>query len=119
MTPNFGDGDVGGVDMHVYLRYKAPRINVNYATASKSQVIPSSKMFRTSVLRTAEQTLPYIYTNAFKAKRLWPPDFTKLSTKQQFRLEQKYKRRTKLKWARPRWVKGVKLVQMASITCRC
>ncbi|KAG9246457.1 hypothetical protein BJ878DRAFT_496894 [Calycina marina] len=74
-------------------------------------------MYRTLALRKAAENVPYIYTNPFRAKRHWPPDFSKFSQKQQFRFERTYKRRTKLKWARPKWVKGVKLVQMASITC--
>jgi hypothetical protein len=74
-------------------------------------------MFPTLVRRTAQEKLPFIYTNPYKARRLWPPDFTKISPKHQFRLERKYKRRAKLKWARPRWTKAVKIVQMGSILC--
>lgn len=74
-------------------------------------------MFPTILRRTAQEKVPYIFTNPYKAKRLWPPDFTKISPKHQFRLERRYKRRAKLKWARPRWTKGVKLAQMASVTC--
>lgn len=58
-----------------------------------------------------------VHNNPYKAKRLWPPDFTKLSQKHQFRLERKYRRRAKLKWARPAWNKGVKLAQMGSAAC--
>ncbi|KAF1991687.1 hypothetical protein K402DRAFT_131455 [Aulographum hederae CBS 113979] len=50
-------------------------------------------------------------SNPFQAKRTWPPDFSKLSHKQQFRLERRYKRRCKLKWARPGWTKATKLAQ--------
>ncbi|KZF19841.1 hypothetical protein L228DRAFT_30331 [Xylona heveae TC161] len=57
-----------------------------------------------------------VYISPYKAKKLWPPDFSKLSHKHQFRLEKRYKRRTKLKWARPRWNKGVKVVQFTAIT---
>lgn len=56
-----------------------------------------------------------IETNPYRCKKTWPPDFTKLSEKHQFRLERRYRRRTKLKWARPGWTKGVKLVQWGSI----
>ncbi|EEP80450.1 predicted protein [Uncinocarpus reesii 1704] len=56
-----------------------------------------------------------VYTSPYKAKRLWPPDMSKLSSKQQFRLERKYRRRAKLKWARPTWKKWTKLVQWTSI----
>ncbi|PQE17142.1 Glycolipid anchored surface GAS1 protein [Rutstroemia sp. NJR-2017a WRK4] len=76
-------------------------------------------MFWTIARRAAQQTqskIPFdIYQNPYKAKRLWPPDFAKLSQKHQFRLERRYKRRAKLKWARPGWTKGVKIVQLGSI----
>jgi hypothetical protein len=81
------------------------------------------KMFSTLIRRaaqagqSAEPRIPYIYTNQYKAKRLWPPDFTKISPKHQFRLERRYKRRAKLKWARPGWTKGVKIVQMSAVVC--
>ena len=76
-------------------------------------------MFRaTSILRSAQPKIPInVYTNPYKATHLWPPDFSKIDRKHQFRLERKYKRRAKLKWARPRWTKAVKVVQMGSIVC--
>lgn len=42
---------------------------------------------------------------------------TKLSPKHQFRLERKYRRRAALKFARPKWTKGTKLVQWGVIFC--
>ncbi|TVY59602.1 hypothetical protein LSUE1_G008725 [Lachnellula suecica] len=76
-------------------------------------------MFSTTIRRAAQQEaskeIPYIYTNTYKAKRLWPPDFTKISPKHQFRLERRFRRRSKLQWARPRWTKAVKMVQLGSI----
>lgn len=75
-------------------------------------------MLPTLVRRTAQKGLPYALTNPYKAKRLWPPDFSKLPPKHQFRFERTYKRRSKLKWARPRWTKFVKLMQFSSISCR-
>ncbi|ELR07699.1 hypothetical protein VC83_03747 [Pseudogymnoascus destructans] len=72
-------------------------------------------MFRTPVLRALEKGPTYIDTNVYRAKRLWPPDFEKLSTKHQFRLERRYRRRSKLKWARPKWTKAVKIAQLGSI----
>ncbi|KAG9234550.1 hypothetical protein BJ875DRAFT_376189 [Amylocarpus encephaloides] len=76
-------------------------------------------MLPTLVRRAAQQSLrkdvPFIYTNTYKAKRLWPPDFSKLDPKYQFKLERRFRRRTKLKWARPRWTRAVKLVQFGSI----
>jgi hypothetical protein len=55
--------------------------------------------------------------NPYKSKRTWPPDFTKLSQKHQFRLERRYRRRAKLKWARPTWTKFVKLATWGTISC--
>ncbi|OBT58368.1 hypothetical protein VE04_01441 [Pseudogymnoascus sp. 24MN13] len=72
-------------------------------------------MFRSPILRALEKGPAYIDTNVYKAKRLWPPDFSKLSTKHQFRLERRYRRRSKLKWARPKWTKAVKIAQLGSI----
>lgn len=68
------------------------------------------------IRRSAEAPKPLFDfdANPYKAKRIWPPDFSKLSPKHQFRLERRYKRRAKLKWARPRWTKGVKLAQWGS-----
>jgi hypothetical protein len=91
-------------------------MNVNVPTSIR-RFNSKNKMFATLVRRTAQESTPFIYRNQYKAQRLWPPDFTKISPKHQFRLERKYKRRAKLKWARPRWTKAVKLVQMGSILC--
>ena len=76
-------------------------------------------MFSTLIRRSAEAPRPLFDfdANPYKAKRIWPPDFSKLSPKHQFRLERRYKRRAKLKWARPRWTKGVKLAQWGSGIC--
>jgi hypothetical protein len=74
-------------------------------------------MIPTLIRRAVQPQLGYIYTNPYKAKRLWPPDFSKMSPKYQLRLEKKYRRRAKLKWARPRWTKAVKIVQLSSIIC--
>jgi hypothetical protein len=74
-------------------------------------------MLPTIARRTAQPAISYVLTNTYKAKRLWPPDFSKLPPKHQFRLERKYRRRAKLKFARPRWTKAVKLMQLGSIVC--
>ena len=78
--------------------------------------------FFASLFRRAPQpnahisAFPYnIKTNPYRSKRTWPPDFTKLSQKHQFRLERRYRRRTKLKWARPTWTKAVTLAQWGAI----
>lgn len=57
-------------------------------------------------------------SDTFKAKKPWPPDFSKLPSKYQFRLEKRYRRRAALKWARPRLIKTVTLVQWGSIAGR-
>jgi polyferredoxin len=57
-----------------------------------------------------------IEANPYRCKRIWPPEFENLSEKHKFRLERRYRRRAKLKWARPNWTKGVKLATWASIT---
>lgn len=79
-----------------------------------------------SIFRRAPQirenlpVFPYaIDKNPYVCKRIWPPDFTKLSPKHKFRLERRYRRRAKLKWARPQWTKFVKLSTWASIAFVC
>jgi hypothetical protein len=49
--------------------------------------------------------------NPYKAKRTWPPDFDKLSPKQKFKLERKFRRRSKLAYARPEWNRRLLLAQ--------
>ncbi|KAF2151779.1 hypothetical protein K461DRAFT_294665 [Myriangium duriaei CBS 260.36] len=55
-------------------------------------------------------------SNPYKAKRPWPPDFTKLSQKHQFQLERRYRRRSQMKWARPGWTKFTTLAQWGTIS---
>ncbi|KAF2093237.1 hypothetical protein NA57DRAFT_48917 [Rhizodiscina lignyota] len=76
-------------------------------------------MLPTLIRRAAEsgKSLFDFENNPYKAKKTWPPDFDKLSHKHQFRLERRYRRRSKLKWARPTWTKGVKLAQWGAIVC--
>ena len=75
-------------------------------------------MLRPSLRRLA-QAVPNTsgHTNIYKAQKEWPPDFSKLHPKHQFRLERRYRRRSKLKWARPRWTKAVKLTAWGSSLC--
>ncbi|KAL8678821.1 MAG: hypothetical protein Q9186_004845 [Xanthomendoza sp. 1 TL-2023] len=70
-------------------------------------------MIATKLLRAAKAGLvsgqaPF---NPYKARKPWPPDFSKLDPKYQFRLERRYRRRSNLKWMPAKWVKGVKLAQ--------
>jgi hypothetical protein len=65
---------------------------------------------------TLTTTFPYNgKTNPYECKRTWPPDFTKLSHAHQFNLERRFRRRTKLKFARPGWTRGTKLLQWGLI----
>ena len=57
-----------------------------------------------------------VTNNPYRARKLWPPDFRNLDPKQQFHFEKTYRRRAALKWARPRWNKGVKILQQSLIT---
>lgn len=58
------------------------------------------------------------YYSAYPPKRQWPPDMSKLSPKHQFRMERKYRRRAALKYARPKFIKGVTLAQWIVIGCK-
>lgn len=79
--------------------------------ANMSEMIPPTA--------TATQVpLLNVDTNPYKAQRTWPPDFSKMDPKHQFRLERRYRRRSKLAWTRPRWNKGVKLAQWGSGLCK-
>ncbi|KAI0547417.1 hypothetical protein F4679DRAFT_586637 [Xylaria curta] len=67
-------------------------------------------------LRNAARAPPPGIYSRYKPKKVWPPDFSKLSGKEQFRFEKRYKRRVKLATARPRWDKFVRLAQLGSVT---
>ncbi|KAK2597964.1 hypothetical protein QQS21_005880 [Conoideocrella luteorostrata] len=49
------------------------------------------------------------------ARKVWPPNFKELNHAQQLRFEKKYKRRIELASKSPRWQKGVKFAQLATI----
>lgn len=57
-----------------------------------------------------------IARNPFRAKKTWPPNFDNLSTRHQFALERKFRRRSQLKWLRPTWNKVVTLSMWGSMT---
>ncbi|GAO16260.1 hypothetical protein UVI_02000400 [Ustilaginoidea virens] len=65
-----------------------------------------------SVAKAAQSA---IASNPYKARKVWPPDFKELNHAQQLRFEKKYKRRVLLAGRSPRWEKGVKLAQLATI----
>ncbi|KAI4862481.1 hypothetical protein F4820DRAFT_430520 [Hypoxylon rubiginosum] len=85
-------------------------------------------MFPTLIRRSAERQIPTIFRNVtakpsprayigpYKPKKVWPPDFSKLSEKEQFRFERRYKRRLLLATARPRWDKLIRMAQLFSVT---
>ncbi|CAK7265963.1 hypothetical protein SEPCBS119000_001779 [Sporothrix epigloea] len=52
----------------------------------------------------------------YRTKKVWPPDFSRMSPQEQLRLEKRFKRRMALASARPRWVKFIKLAQLFTIT---
>ncbi|KAI9903204.1 hypothetical protein N3K66_002556 [Trichothecium roseum] len=58
---------------------------------------------------------PLLANNPYQARKVWPPDFTRLSPQQQLRFEKKYKRRLYLSHYNPRWDKGVKMLQLGTI----
>ena len=97
------------IHSHVYCLYSQAALRPN-----------PDAMFSSAVLQALAQQpdVSTIHTNPFKAKRAWPPDFSKLPDRQQFRLERKYRRRTKLKYARPNWMKATKLAQWGAIGCK-
>lgn len=74
-------------------------------------------MLPTIVRRAAEAASSKftVFTNPYRTKKVWPPNFTNLSPQSQLRFEKKYKRRLALVYARPRWNKAVKLAQLATV----
>jgi hypothetical protein len=56
-----------------------------------------------------------VVSNPYRARKKWPPNFKNLHPKHQFRYEKTYRRRMKLKYARPTWTKATKIVQWTLI----
>ncbi|KAK0706021.1 hypothetical protein B0T26DRAFT_725214 [Lasiosphaeria miniovina] len=78
-------------------------------------------MFPTLVRRLAQAPKPQIFESATapsKLKKVWPPDFTKMTPQEQLRFEKRYKRRLAHMAQRPRWNKIVKLTQYFTISCK-
>ncbi|KAI1269824.1 hypothetical protein F5Y18DRAFT_371726, partial [Xylariaceae sp. FL1019] len=77
----------------------------------------ASSPFVPPKLRNAGRApLPSAYAK-YAPKKIWPPDFARLSQNEQFRYERRYKRRVKLATARPRWDKYVRLAQLGTVSC--
>jgi len=82
-------------------------------------------MFATLARRMAQAPKPKMTPNVmdvptpytYKLKKVWPPDFSKLSPQEQLRFEKRFKRRLHHISARPKWNKFIKLAQLSSVTC--
>ncbi|EJT71542.1 hypothetical protein GGTG_10799 [Gaeumannomyces tritici R3-111a-1] len=76
-------------------------------------------MFAATLRRLAAATKP-LAESATKStsplKKVWPPDYSKLSPQAKLKFEKKYKRRVLLRSARPRWNKIIRLTQLFSVT---
>ncbi|OAQ73170.1 hypothetical protein VFPPC_12936 [Pochonia chlamydosporia 170] len=80
-------------------------------------------MFAATVRRLAQSSkeslpkqVPFtVFNNPYQARKVWPPNFKDLNHGQQLRFEKKYKRRIDLASRSPRWEKGVKFAQLATI----
>lgn len=95
----------------LYIRKKLSDRDVDVALFFiASTMLPSTILHNENVQFDVEN-------NPYRAKKVWPPDFSKLSPKYQFKLERRYRRRTKLAWARPRWTKFTKLAQYGLSIC--
>ncbi|KAL1999888.1 hypothetical protein VTN02DRAFT_3857 [Thermoascus thermophilus] len=94
---------------HFFSTTSAPHQH-RYQTLEEKET-PSSSVN----VNTTPDGEPLPYYSPYRPKRQWPPDMSKLSPKHQFRLERKYRRRAALKYARPKWSKGTKLVQWGAI----
>ncbi|KAL2293430.1 hypothetical protein FJTKL_05338 [Diaporthe vaccinii] len=80
-------------------------------------------MFSTLARRAAQGTKPpsspeYIrkMRELYPPKKVWPPDFKRLSPQEQLKFEKKFKRRLAIKAERPQWDKLIKLVQLFTVT---
>lgn len=75
------------------------------------------QLIRRLLGRTKPQPPPFNFErNRYKAKKQWPPNFTDLTHRQQFRYERKWKRRLLLKSYKPQWQKWTKIVQWSLIS---
>ncbi|KAF8426916.1 hypothetical protein EV426DRAFT_707129 [Tirmania nivea] len=55
-----------------------------------------------------------LYQSIYKARKSWPPNFSKLTPKHKFSLERRFRRRMKLKFARPRLHQAVRIGQWST-----
>lgn len=80
-------------------------------------------MFSTLVRRAAQGAKPqsnaeYIrkIRELYPPKKVWPPDFKRLSPQEQLKFEKKFKRRLAIRAERPMWDKAIKLTQLFTLT---
>lgn len=80
-------------------------------------------MFATLARRAAQGSKPqssaeYIrmIKELYPTKKVWPPDFKRLSPQEQLKFEKKFKRRLAIKAERPAWDKAIKLAQLFTLT---
>ncbi|KAL5048897.1 hypothetical protein BDW71DRAFT_205128 [Aspergillus fruticulosus] len=107
-----------------FVAYSNPTSNSPFRLSSSSSSTTPSQPPETPFPEAETKAETYIDPNTglpvkdysrYPPKRQWPPDMSKLSTKHQFRLERKYRRRAALKYARPKWTKATKIVQWGTI----
>lgn len=81
---------------------------------------PRPAMLPTIARRMAQAAKPHLEaaTGPSKLKKVWPPDFSRLSPQEQLRFEKRYKRRIHHIAQRPRWNKMIQLAQLFTISCR-
>jgi hypothetical protein len=74
--------------------------------------------FLNRLLGRNKNTLPpfNFARNRYPAKKKWPPNLQKLTDKQNYRFERKFKRRVTLKSLRPQWNRWIKIVQWSTIS---
>ncbi|EPE07741.1 hypothetical protein F503_00463 [Ophiostoma piceae UAMH 11346] len=92
----------------------SPWSSVSHPTSSTSSTSTAASVRMASTAAEGEPAPPLILP--YKAKKVWPPDFTLLSPQEQLRFEKRYKRRVAIRSERPRWNKFVNLGQLFSIT---
>lgn len=80
-------------------------------------------MFTTLIRRAAQgaksqSSAEYIrkIRELYPPKKVWPPDFKRLSPQEQLKFEKKFKRRLANKAERPGWHKLIKLMQLFTVT---
>lgn len=84
--------------------------------SSPSTASARSRTYYPSSTSSADSPTPFTgATNPYTSRKTWPPDFSKLPERDRFRYEKTFRRRSKLKWARPRWMKATKIVQWGLI----